>query len=79
MLATSKQYSKRHTLTIDGKPILNISAAKVFKEEYTVSNSEDKLFSTIVSCRVMSYLYVCTQNGIEVLSYTDAAEVTLEV
>jgi organic hydroperoxide reductase OsmC/OhrA len=27
----------------------------------------------------MSYLYVCEQNGIEVLSYTDVAEATLEV
>jgi organic hydroperoxide reductase OsmC/OhrA len=27
----------------------------------------------------MSYLYVCSQNGIEVLSYSDAAEATLEV
>ena len=27
----------------------------------------------------MSYLYVCTQNGIEVLEYSDNAEATLEV
>jgi organic hydroperoxide reductase OsmC/OhrA len=27
----------------------------------------------------MSYLYVCEQNGIEVLSYTDSAEATLQV
>jgi organic hydroperoxide reductase OsmC/OhrA len=28
---------------------------------------------------MMSYLYVCEQNGIEVLSYTDSAEATLQV
>jgi len=33
----------------------------------------------VVSCHMMSYLYVCAQNGIEVLSYTDNAEATLEV
>ncbi|MNW13823.1 OsmC-like protein [compost metagenome] len=27
----------------------------------------------------MSYLYVCSQNGIEVLNYSDNAEATLEV
>ena len=28
---------------------------------------------------MMSYLYVCSQNGIEVLEYIDNAEATLEV
>ena len=28
---------------------------------------------------MMSYLYVCAQNGIEVVSYQDDAEATLEV
>jgi organic hydroperoxide reductase OsmC/OhrA len=28
---------------------------------------------------MMSYLYVCSQNGIDVVSYTDEAEATLEV
>jgi len=28
---------------------------------------------------MMSYLYVCSQNGIEVLEYSDNAEATLEV
>jgi organic hydroperoxide reductase OsmC/OhrA len=34
------------------------------------------LLSSVVSCHMMSYLYVCEQNGIEVLSYTDNAEAT---
>jgi len=33
----------------------------------------------LVSCHMMSYLYVCSQNGIEVLEYSDNAEATLEV
>jgi organic hydroperoxide reductase OsmC/OhrA len=41
-------------------------------------NPEDMLLSS-VSCHMMSYLYVCEQNGIEVLSYTDSAEATLQV
>jgi organic hydroperoxide reductase OsmC/OhrA len=42
----------------------------------TLYNPEDMLLSSVVSCQ-MSYLYVCEQNGIEVLSYTDSAEATL--
>jgi organic hydroperoxide reductase OsmC/OhrA len=78
-VSTTKQYSKSHTLTIEGKPILNVSAAKAFKGDPNLYNPEDLLLSSIVSCHMMSYLYVCAQNGIEVLSYTDNAEATLEV
>lgn len=78
-VSTSKIYSKSHAVTIEGKPILNISAAKAFKGDPTLYNPEDLLLSSLVSCHMMSYLYVCAQNGIEVLSYTDNAEATLEV
>lgn len=78
-VSISKQYSKSHTIKREGKPILNVSAAKAFKGDSTLYNPEDLLLSSVVSCHMMSYLYVCEQNGIEVLSYTDAAEATLEV
>ncbi|SHG17254.1 Organic hydroperoxide reductase OsmC/OhrA [Flavobacterium segetis] len=78
-VSTSKIFSKSHTVTIEGKPILNVSAAKAFKGDPALYNPEDLLLSSVVSCHMMSYLYVCRQNGIEVLSYTDAAEATIEV
>lgn len=72
-------YTKSHTITIDGKNVLNVSAAKAFKGDPALYNPEDLLLSSVVSCHMMSYLYVCKQNGIEVVSYTDEAEATLEV
>lgn len=77
--STTRNYTKSHTIAIEGKEILNISAAKAFKGDPELYNPEDLLLSSVVSCHMMSYLYVCAQNGIEVLSYTDAAEATLEV
>jgi organic hydroperoxide reductase OsmC/OhrA len=58
---------------------LNVSAAKAFKGDPELYNPEDLLLSSLVSCHMMSYLYVCAQNGIEVLEYSDHAEATLEV
>lgn len=72
-------YSKSHKINIEGKPILNVSAAKAFKGDPELYNPEDLLLSSLVSCHMMSYLYVCSQNGIEVLEYSDNAEATLEV
>ncbi|CAD0003872.1 OsmC family protein [Flavobacterium salmonis] len=76
---TSRFYSKSHKILIEGKPILDVSAAKAFKGDPELYNPEDLLLSSLVSCHMMSYLYVCSQNGIEVLEYTDNAEATLEV
>jgi len=74
-----KKYSRNHTVTIEGKPVLDVSAAKAFKGDATLYNPEDMLLSSLVSCHMMSYLYVCSQSGIEVLNYSDNAVATLEV
>ncbi|WP_281634450.1 OsmC family protein [Flavobacterium luteolum] len=77
--SSKRFYSKSHQIKIEGKPILHVSAAKAFKGDPSLYNPEDLLLSSLVSCHMMSYLYVCSQNGIEVLEYSDNAEATLEV
>ena len=77
--STPKLFYKNHSIAIAGKPDLELSAAKAFKGDPSLYNPEDLLLSSVVSCHMMSYLYVCSQNGIEVVSYSDAAEATLEV
>lgn len=77
--STKRFYSKSHQIKIEGKLVLDVSAAKAFKGDSTLYNPEDLLLSSLVSCHMMSYLYVCSQNGIEVLEYSDNAEATLEV
>jgi len=77
--STKRFYSKSHKIVIERKPVLNVSAAKAFKGDPELYNPEDLLLSSLVSCHMMSYLYVCSQNGIEVLEYSDNAEATLEV
>ena len=77
--SSKKFYSKSHQIKIEGKQVLNISAAKAFKGDPALYNPEDLLLGSLVSCHMMSYLYVCSQNGIEVISYSDNAEATLEV
>ena len=76
--STKRFYIKSHTILIDGKLVLHVSAAKAFKGDPELYNPEDLLLSSLVSCHMMSYLYVCSQNGIEVLEYSDNAEATLE-
>lgn len=70
---------KNHTIQIEGKQTLNISAAKEFKGDPNLLNPEDLLLSSLTSCHMMSFLYVCGQHQIEVLNYEDNAEAILEV
>mgnify|MGYP003670193837 CR=1 FL=1 len=75
-----RTYSRNHTIKIKGRAeVLKISAAKAFKGDDTLHNPEDLLLSAVSSCHMMSYFYVCSQNGVEVLSYTDNAQAFLEV
>ena len=75
-----RTFSRNHKVIIDNKATpLHVSAAKPFRGDDTLYNPEDLLLSALTSCHMMSYLYVCAQHQIEVLSYTDSSEGDLEV
>ncbi|WP_452221123.1 OsmC family protein [Lacinutrix salivirga] len=75
-----RTFSRNHSVVIANKTTpLQVSAAKPFRGDDTLYNPEDLLLSALASCHMMSYLYICAQNNIEVLSYTDTAEGDLEV
>ncbi|WP_055445496.1 OsmC family protein [Lacinutrix himadriensis] len=75
-----RTFSRNHEVFIDNKATpLHVSAAKTFRGDDALYNPEDLLLSALTSCHMMSYLYVCAQNNIEVLSYSDHAEGDLEV
>ena len=76
---TKRIYQKNHHIIIEGKPILELSAAKSFKGDPQLYNPEDLLLSSLTSCHMMSYLYCCAQNNVEVISYSDESEAFLEV
>jgi len=74
-----RYYKKSHQISISGKELLNVSAAKIFKGDPLLFNPEDLLLASITSCHMMSYLYCCDMNQIEVISYTDHSEASLKV
>ncbi|WP_194767687.1 OsmC family protein [Tamlana sp. I1] len=76
---TSRGFSRNHSVKITNKADLKVSAAKAFHGDEACYNPEDLLLSALVSCHMMSYLYVCAQHKIEVLAYSDEAEAVLEV
>ena len=79
MDSSTRIYTKSHHISIEGKPDLEVSAAKAFKGDPNLYNPEDLLLSSLTSCHMMSYLYCCMQYKIEVISYQDHSEATLQV
>lgn len=68
-----KKYDRSHTITVEGKPELNLTTDNPFVGDNSKLNPEDLLVAAIASCHMLSYLYVCAMEGINVTSYEDNA------
>lgn len=71
--ANIKKYNRSHTVSIEGKPELFLTTDNAFVGDKSKLNPEDLLVSAISSCHMLSYLYVCSLEGIVVLEYIDEA------
>jgi organic hydroperoxide reductase OsmC/OhrA len=69
-----RAYGREHVVSIDGKPDILGSAARVFHGDVDRWNPEEMLIAALAQCHLLSYLYVAVGNGIVVESYDDHAE-----
>jgi organic hydroperoxide reductase OsmC/OhrA len=68
-----RTYDRSHTVSIAGKPTLNLTTDNAAVGDKSKLNPEDLLVSSISSCHMLSYLYLCSLEGIVVTAYTDQA------
>lgn len=68
-----RTYDRSHTVSIQGKPQLFLTTDNPAVGDKTKLNPEDLLVSAISSCHMLSYLYLCSMDGIVVTAYTDHA------
>ena len=62
-----------HQVVFPGKTEFSVSAMPFFKGDAGKINPEEMLVASLSSCQLMSYLYLCRLNQLEVLSYVDEA------
>ncbi len=72
-------YSREFTVSCERKSDLIGSADKMFRGDPTLYNPEEFLISALSSCHLLSYLHLCTEKGIHVLSYVDNVSGNLEL
>jgi organic hydroperoxide reductase OsmC/OhrA len=68
-----RTYDRSHTVSIHGKPELLLTTDNPTVGDKSKLNPEDLLVTAISSCHMLSYLYVCSLEGIVITSYTDNA------
>jgi len=68
-----RSYDRTHTVTVENKPVLELTTDNPAVGDKTKLNPEDLLLTAISSCHMLSYLYVCALEGIEVTGYSDEA------
>lgn len=72
-----RSYDRSHTVRIDGKPELNLTTDNAAVGDKSKLNPEDLLVSALSSCHMLSYLYVCSLEGIVITDYVDNATGTM--
>jgi len=68
-----RTYDRSHTVSIQGKPELFLTTDNAAVGDKSKLNPEDLLVSALSSCHLLSYLYLCSMEGIVITSYTDNA------
>jgi len=74
-----KSYSREYTATVEGKPALIGSADPTFRGDATRHNPEDLLLIALAACHMLSYLALCSRQGVRVTGYEDRAEGVMEM
>lgn len=69
-----KSYDRTHKVLMEGKPELELTTDNKHVGNPNLHNPEDLLVTSLSSCHMLSYLYLCSLEGIVILSYEDRAE-----
>lgn len=72
-----KSYGRDHRLTVEGKPDVLGSADTPFRGDADRWNPEEMLLGALAQCHLLSYLWLCSTNGVVVVDYTDDATGTM--
>jgi organic hydroperoxide reductase OsmC/OhrA len=76
--STYRAYDRTLEITAAGTPPIPGSADPAFRGDPARWNPEQLLLAALSQCHLLSYLHVCTVNGVVVTGYSDRASGTME-
>lgn len=66
-------YGRDHVLSVAGKHDIEGSADRPFRGDVDRWNPEEMLLGALSQCHLLSYLWLCSTNGVVVTAYVDDA------
>ena len=76
---TYRGYSRDHVIEVDGKPPILGTSSLAAGQDPSRHSPDDLLVAALSACHMLWYLHLCSEAGVVVRSYVDAAEGTLEL
>lgn len=73
-----KGYARSYSIFVDNKPEIFGSSDAQFRGDKTKHNPEELFVASISSCHMLWYLHLCSQAGVVVIDYSDAATAIME-
>jgi organic hydroperoxide reductase OsmC/OhrA len=70
---TYRGYSKDHSISANGKPVISGSSDPSFRGDPLRYNPEELLVASLSACHMLWYLHLCAAGGIVVIDYKDNA------
>jgi len=70
---TYRSYERSYEISIDNKATLLGSSDPAFRGDLTRHNPEEMLLMSVSSCHMLWFLHFCSEAGVIVAEYTDAA------
>lgn len=72
-----RDYARDHVIEAPGKPAINGSSDPAFRGDAARYNPEELLVASLSACHMLWYLHLCSDAGIVVTAYADAASGTM--
>src|SRR5687768_7370776 len=73
-----KSYERSHTISMNGKPVIQGSSDAAFRGDKTKHTPEDLFVCSLSTCHMLWYLHLCAVNGVVVIEYVDDSVGTME-
>ena len=71
-------YERSHTISVNGKAVINGSSDPSFRGDKTKYNPEELFVASLSTCHMLWYLHLCSEAGVVVINYEDNARGTMQ-
>ncbi len=66
---TYRGYERSHSISVEGKPVIEASSDPSFRGDKSKYNPEEMFLASLSSCHMLWFLHFCSEASVVVLEY----------